>query len=153
MTGCGFTLLPCPNACEHCNGGDKYNVVKLLRKNLEKHIKEECPRRHYECPHCQEAGEYWERIAEHLKECPMKEIPCPRHGCKTRIARCDLSQHSKECLFEIVPCMYAIIGCTTEVLRKDLAEHQGDSQHHLQLAIDTVCQQQSTIREQENVLA
>ena len=83
----------------------------------------------------------------------MKEIPCPRHGCKTRIARRDLSQHSKECLFEIVPCMYAIIGSTTEVLRKDLAEHQGDSQHHLQLAIDTVCQQQTTIREQENVLA
>ena len=153
LAGCSFTLLPCPNACKCHNGDNKCNVVKLLRKNLEKHTKEECPRRQYQCPHCQEAGEYWERRTKHLNECPMKEILCPNLGCRTRIAQQDLFKHCKECLFEIVPCKYAIIGCKMEVLRKDLAEHEGDSQHHLQLAIDMVCQQQTTIKEQENMLA
>ena len=145
---CGFTRLPCPNKCQH-----EGNRVQLFRKDFEKHTKQECPRRPYECPHCQEAGEYQERTTEHLNVCPMKEVSCPKLGCRTRIARCNLSKHRKECMFEIVPCKYAIIGCKTKVLRKNLAEHEGDTQQHLQLAVDTVCQQQITIREQESMLA
>jgi TNF receptor-associated factor 4 len=34
-----------------------------------------------------------------------------------------------------------------------MAEHEEDTQQHLQLAIDTVCQQQIAIREQESMLA
>jgi TNF receptor-associated factor 4 len=83
----------------------------------------------------------------------MIKVPCPKRGCKIRIARGNLLEHQKECQFEIVPCKYVSIGCKTKILRKDMAEHEGDSQHHLQLAIDTVYQQQITIREQENMLA
>ena len=39
------------------------------------------------------------------------------------------------------------------ILRKDQEEHENDSQQHLQLAIDTVYQQQMTIKQQENMLA
>jgi TNF receptor-associated factor 4 len=38
-------------------------------------------------------------------------------------------------------------------LRKDLAEHEKDSKNHLQLAIDTIHQQQEINRKQENILA
>lgn len=145
LSSCGFTLLPCPNKCQY-----EGNRVLLLRRDLQIHTEEECPRRKYKCPHCQEEGEYQERTTEHLNVCPMKEVPCPKLGCRTHIARCKLSKHRKECMFEIVPCKYAIIGCKTEILRKDLTEHEGKTQHHLQLAIDTVCQQQITI---ENMLA
>ena len=111
---------------------------------MEKHTKE-CPRRNHKCPHCQEAGEYRERMTKHLKECPKVEVPCPKRQCKTSIARCDLIKHRQECLFEKVPCKYTIIGCKKEVLRKDLVEHEGDTQQHLQLAVDTVQQQQSML--------
>ena len=144
LTSCDFTLLSCPNKC-HMGGSGK--MVKLLRKDMDKHTKEECPRRQYECPHCKERGEYQERTATHLEQCPMIEVPCPKHQCNLQIARCNLSKHRQECLFEKIPCKYAIIGCKVEVFRKDLEEHEGDSQQHLQLAIDTVRQQQITIRD------
>ncbi len=140
LASCDFTLLSCPNECHN-----RSKVVKLLRKDMEKHTKEECPRRQYECPHCQEAGEYREMTTKHLHKCPMIEIPCPKRRCTTRIVRRDLPKHRQECLFEKVPCKYSTIGCEEEVERKDLAEHEGDSQQHLQLAVDTVHQQQIKI--------
>ncbi|MCG8626699.1 MAG: hypothetical protein MJE68_32450, partial [Proteobacteria bacterium] len=120
---------------------------------MEKHTEEECPRRQYKCPHCQEAGEYRERTTKHLETCPKKEISCPNVGCKIHIARCDLLMHQKKCPFEIIPCKYAGIGCKTKVLRKDMAEHEGATRKHLQFAIDTVNQQQGIIRKQESMLA
>ena len=149
MASCDYTLLPCPNKCYTCI----LNVVQLLRKDIEKHTKEECPRRQFECPHCQKVGEYQDRTTKHLYACPMIKLPCPNPGCKTRMARCTLSTHRQECLFETVPCKYATVGCKDEVLRKDLRKHEGDSQRHLQLAIDTVHRQQTRNTEQENILA
>ena len=141
LASCDFTLLlPCPNKCSK---DDK--VVQLLRKDLEKHTKEECPRRQYECPHCQESGEYQERTTKHLEECPMVEVPCPKRKCETHLLRRDLSKHGKECLFAIVPCKFSIIGCMEKVERKNLAEHEGDTQQHLRLAVDTIQQQQIKI--------
>ena len=75
----------------------------------------------------------------------MVEVPCPHRRCKTYLKRCDLPKHRKECLFEKVPCKYSIIGCTEKVVRKNLKEHERDSQYHLQLAVDTVLQQQIKI--------
>ena len=133
MTTCGFTLLPCPNECKNDN-----ETVKLLRYKMEAHIKKQCPRRQYKCPHCRESGEYQERTTTHLEKCPKKKIPCPNDGCDEKIERCDILQHRQECLFESVSCNYADIGCKANLPRKDLKEHQNDSQRHLQLAIDTV---------------
>ena len=127
-------------------------MVYLLRKDVERHTKEDSPKRQYECPHCQEAGEYWERMTKHLNECPMMEVPCPKRRCKVHIARRSLTEHRRECQYEKVPCKYVTIGCKEEVLRKDLEEHEEDSEQHLQLAIDTVHQQQATIREQQTTL-
>ena len=120
-------------------------MAQLLHKDLEKHINEECSRRQYECPHCHESGEYQERITKHLKKCPMVEIPCLKRRCKTHLLRRDLSKHRKECQFEKVHCKFSTVGCTKEVERKDLAEHEGDTQQHLRLAVDTVQQQQIKI--------
>ena len=47
----------------------------MMRKDLDKHKKEECPRRPHECPHCKESGEYKEMTTTHLEECPMVEVP------------------------------------------------------------------------------
>ena len=139
LTNCDFTLVPCPNRCKQ--------VEQLLRKDIEKH-KMECLRRKYDCPHCNEAGEYEERKTKHLNECPMIEVPCPKCECKESILRCNISEHLQECMFEDVPCKYTNIGCKEKVSRRDLhrlKEHEGDSRQHLQLAIDAIQQQQSNI--------
>ena len=148
LTNCDFALLPCPNQCKD---GDK--IHKLMRKDIENHKKEECPRRQYECPHCQENGEYQERTTTHLEECPKMKIPCPNDGCDEKIWRCNISQHRKKCLFEIVLCKFTNINCTRKVFRKDLIEHQNDSQQHLQLAIEKVNQQQVTIKTLQEKMA
>ena len=138
----GFIFLPCPNKChKSCN---KSSVVQLLRKDMEKH-KEVCPRRQYECPHCRKTGEYQERITTHLESCPMMEVPCPNSGCKICIVRCNLSKHRQKWPFQIVCCKYETIGCTLGVIRKDLGKHEGDTQQHLQLAINTVYHQQNML--------
>ena len=140
LASCDFALLPCPNECHN-----RSKVVKLLRKYMEKHTKEECPRRQYKCPHCQEAGEYRDMTTKHLHKCPMVEIPCPKRRCTTRMVRRDLPKHRQECMFEKIPCKYSTIGCEEKVERKDLAEHEGDTQQHLQLAVDTVHQLKSKL--------
>ena len=99
----------------------------------------------YKCPHCHESGEYRERTTEHLNECPMVVAPCPNHGCKTHLTRYDFSKQRQVCMFEKVLCKYSIIGCEEEIERKDLAKHEGDTQQHLQLAVETVRQQQIKI--------
>ena len=113
----------------------------MMRKDLDKHKKEECPRRPHECPHCKESGEYKEMTTTHLEECPMVEVPCPKRMCLQRMPRSDVSQHLQECPFEEIHCKYANIGCKEKVLRKnssDLQVHMEDSLCHLQLAIDAV---------------
>ena len=82
---------------------------------------------------------------KHLHKCPMIEIPCPKRRCTTRIVRRDLPKHRQERMFEKVPCKCSNIGCKEEVEHKDLAEHEGDIQQHLRLAVDTVHQLQSKL--------
>ena len=109
----------------------------------------ECLRRQYDCPHCEEAGEYEERTTSHLDECPMIEVPCPKRECKENILRRNVTEHLSECMFEDVPCKYANIGCKEKVIRRDLHQlekHEGESQQHLQLAINAVQQQQLQIQ-------
>ena len=80
----------------------------------------------------------------------MIEVPCPKRECKESILRCNISGHLQECMFEDVSCKYANIGCKEKVIRRDLyqlTDHEGDSQQHLQLAIDAVQLQQSTIND------
>ena len=108
----------------------------------------ECLRRQYDCPHCEEAGEYEERTTSHLDECPMIEVPCPKRECKESVLRRNITEHLSECMFEDVCCKYANIGCKEKVIRRDLHQlekHEGESQQHLQFAIDAVQQQQRAI--------
>ena len=146
LDNCGFTLLPCPN---ECNRGD--TVIQLFRRDLERHIREECPRRQYECPHCHEAGEYHERIDIHLQKCPMVEIPCQNNGCRVRMARRNLPMHFQECLFEIVPCRYATLGCMMKFRRRNLERHEKNVEEHLQLAVNTVQQLQSKLARAQSI--
>ena len=105
---------------------------------MDKHLKNTCPNRQYQCPYCKDTGRHCEITTTHLDTCPKLKIPCPNVGCDGSVPRCELADHQTKCLFEKVPCKYAEIGCEEKPLRKDLHQHENNDTFHLHLAIETV---------------
>ena len=133
LQSCDYALLPCTNECKIDN-----EIAKFLRKDLEEHLTNDCPRRQYKCPHCQETGEHEERTTTHLETCPKVEVPCSNNQCRVKIARCDVNTHQPRCEYEPVPCKYTKVGCKVKPLRKDLKKHEEDVQLHLQVTTEKV---------------
>ena len=143
LTTCGYTLLRCPNECMENN-----EEVRMLRRDLDQHLKNKCPNRQYQCPHCEDTGRYRDITTTHLDTCPQLKT-CSNNGCNVKVSQkyFNILDHWSECQFEKVPCKYASIGCKEEPLRKDLERHENDTTLHLPLAIETVCKQQEEIEE------
>ena len=118
LQSCDYALLPCTNECKIDN-----EIAKFLRKDLEEHLTNDCPRRQYKCPHCQETGEHEERTTTHLET-----VLCPNDGCGVSNSHCQLPSHRSTCEYECVPCKY---GCEERLLRKCLREHEEDTPLHL----------------------
>ncbi len=160
---CGNILVRCPNSC---NNG----LTKIIRKQINFHLRykcsnrphsctkcrkqvefrnakshklNECPKRQYTCPHCREAGVYDERTTTHLEVCPRVEITCKK--CSLQIFRCDESRHFLDCPNEPVRCTYYNIGCEEKPLRKDLTKHEENAQMHLVLATDKILKLTNTL--------
>ncbi len=136
LQSCDYALLPCTNQCKKTLSNDQ--IVKILKKKLEDHLTNDCPRRQYKCPHCQETGEHQERTTTHLETCPKVEVPCPNDGCKDKIPRCDVKAHRSRCEYEPVSCKYTEVGCEVRLLRKDLKKHEEDAQLHLRVTTEAV---------------
>ena len=134
MEFCDAVHIPCPNACTDIRG----QTVEILRRNLQEHLTNECPRRKHRCPHCEEMGEYGERTTSHLETCPMMIVQCSNHDCDAIIFRCDVSTHSLTCDYEPVFCKYAEVGCEERPLRKDLKKHEDDAELHFPIVTEAV---------------
>ena len=119
LTMCEYALLRCPNECMENN-----EEVRILRYEVDHHLKDKCPNRQYECPHCKDTGRHCDITTTHLDTCPKLQVPCPNSECKDSVLRCDLANHRSNCSFEEVPCKYAGIGCEKELPRKDLEQHE-----------------------------
>ena len=143
---CGYALLPCTNQCK--NGTDP---VKMLRKDLDDHLTK-CPRRQFPCQHCNEKGEYEERMTTHLKTCPKVKVQCSNGRCQVSIPRCEVASHRSICLYERVPCKYAEFGCEKKLTRKVRKTHEKDDQLHLRITTETVLEQNKKIKTLESVL-
>ena len=50
-------------------------IVQLLRRNLDQHLKNKCPNRQHQCPHCKVTGRYCDITTTHLDTCPNVKIP------------------------------------------------------------------------------
>ena len=142
LTICGYTFLRCPNKCI-----EKNKEVRMLRRNLDQHLKNKCPNRQYQCPHCKDTGRHCDITTTHLDTCPKVKVSCPNTDCKASVLRCELDNHQSTCQYEKVPCKYEGIGCKEELLRKDLEQHEMDDAVHLHTAIETVNEQQQEINE------
>ena len=150
---CDYVKLPCPNKC-----GDivqrlfgevtQFLVTQFFRKDLQKHLDHECPRRQYSCPHCQKTGEYRDITGKHIKICPKMIIECSNAPhCKTRFPRETKHTHLSTCQYQKVACKYSEFGCKTMLFRKDFQEHENDDNAHLRIAMNTVLslKKQSTL--------
>ena len=143
LTTCEYALLHCPNKCM-----ENTKEVRMLRRDLDQHLKNKCPNRQHQCPHCKDTGRYCDITTTHLYTCPKVNIPCPNSDCKALVPHCELADHRSKCPFERVPCKHAGIGCKEELFRKDLEQHEMDDAFHLHTAIETVNKQQSEINKQ-----
>ena len=140
LQSCDYALLPCTNKCKNND-----QIVKVLRKDLQDHLTNKCPRRQYQCPHCEETGEHQERMTSHLNTCPKVKVPCPNTKCPVIIPRCEVSTHRSTCDYESVSCKYAEVGCEERPLRKDLKSHEEDDQLHLRVTTQSVLRLQTEV--------
>ena len=144
---CKFTLLPCPKECKD----DSDKVKQFMRKDLDKHLKEDCPNRDYSCEHCGEKGTY-ASIQVHDETCRKKKVTCHRDGCSEKIPRESISSHiASKCEHAIISCKYVNIGCEEKLKRKDMAAHEQDSDVHLHLALDTINMLQNQCKYEEQI--
>ena len=108
--GCWYENIACPRGCN----------IKIARKTLEKHQKEECPKRRETCKHCGWAGTH-ESMPDHHKECLRFPITCPNNCPQSAIPRGKMSEHLQICPKERVVCSR---GCSMKVAREDLLTHE-----------------------------
>ena len=142
---CDYTKLPCPNQC-------KTVTILIFRKDLLKHLNDECPRRQHTCPHCKVTGEYSKITGSHQTVCPQMKIECLNQPCKALFLRRDKEKHLAVCPYVKVVCKYREFGCVKTPFRRDLAAHERNDQVHLHVFITTVVEMKKQFKEQYTVL-
>ncbi len=125
---CEYAIISCTNECTYNS-----QIVCLQRRQLDDYLTNDCSRRLYECPHCQETEEHQERITTHLDTCPKVKVRCPNVCCTFVIPRDSIIPHRSICNYQRVHCKYATVGCRRKLLRKNLKKHEEDYQLHLQV--------------------
>ncbi len=132
---CQFTLLLCPKQCKDDNNEPNH----FIRKDLEDHLKKNCPNRDYTCRYCGKKGTYATITQVHNKICQMKIVPCTYTGCHQTMRRHHIAKHvESECEYTVIACKHKSIGCETKLKRKDMAAHELDDKLHLHMAINTI---------------
>ena len=114
--------------CPHKRNGCEW-VVEL--GNLDLHSNS-CPKRPWQCKHCDFKGTYYVGTTDHLPNCTKYPEPCPNQCKVGTVARCDMEEHLTQCPLQLVECEFAQAGCQVRVPRRDLARHMEEwGQRHL----------------------
>ena len=126
---------------------------------MDDHLKTKCPKRAYECQHCEEKGTYASITEDHDKVCDKKIVSCPNKGsgCPLSMERGKTKQHVRSvCDYTEVACAYESLGCAVRMLRKDAEKHKREAREkHMDLALDTVSsreEQHKTLSEGEAIV-
>ena len=73
--GCEYTGVQCSNKCG----------VMIMRKELEVHLEQQCPRRKIQCQYCYYEDTYQTITTQHYSECPSYPLFCPNNCGTTAI--------------------------------------------------------------------
>ena len=138
---CKCTLIPCPKECKD----DENEIKHCMRKDLGKHLENDCPNRDHECEYCGEKGTYARITQVHDEICKQKILPCPNKCTKT-MPRQDIEKHVElECKYTVIACKFKIIGCMTLIKRGDMAAHKKNDGLHLSKALNAVTEIQEKV--------
>ena len=127
---CGYQLVQCPNKCGE----------EMERRGIEKHKKDKCVLREYECPYCSPwgyCGTFKNVTTVHFKKCSHFPLDCPNNCGKKRIRRWGMPSHFAVCPEQEVPCRYQSLGCKARLPRKQMEQHIKDKDTHLEIAMAT----------------
>ncbi|XP_067043182.1 TNF receptor-associated factor 6-like [Acropora muricata] len=109
---CDFVDVSCPKNC-----GEEFQ-----RKDLKKHLKDDCPNRTIPCTFCAEEV-LWNGIENHIPDCPLYPLSCEKCG-KEDIPRNEMQDHNeKECPMAELKCPFNVVGCPFEGTRPAVDEH------------------------------
>ncbi|XP_044174923.1 TNF receptor-associated factor 6-like [Acropora millepora] len=112
---CDFVLVSCPKNC-----GKEFQ-----RKDLKKHLKDDCPNRTIPCTFCAEEV-LWNSMENHFQDCPQYPLSCEKCR-KENIARNEMQDHNeKECPRAELQCPFNVVGCQFEGLPLAVNEHVKD---------------------------
>ena len=141
-SGCGFVMVKCPNKCIIFAG----TTCIVLRKDIKKHLAQDCYLRPYMCEFCGFKDTY-EAIkgieggiaipgSGHKATCLEVPLTCPNECGSEKIKRKDMDGHRSKCPQEPVECPFAEAGCKGGILRCQLQDHMTSSiQQHLMIVM------------------
>ena len=133
--GCGYVEVDCTNRKLFFAG----KCPKMLRKDLDEHIRNTCEYRSVTCIHCNENIRLYCLLSHHYAfKCKQYPCPCPNECGTGNMPRQDVSTHCNECPLERVECTFAEAGCEIKLARNQLDKHLTDNQqtHLIQLMTD-----------------
>ena len=142
MAKCKFTLVVCPKECKD----DNNEIAHFMRKDLDKHLENDCPNRDYKCELCGEKGTYAHITQVHDNTCEKKIVPCPNPTCVETIQRRNAKRHLEECGYSEIQCKYQRLGCDVKMMRKDIPSHEDEDKLHLHMALDKVTTMDAIIK-------
>ena len=126
---CPYQILSCTNGCGK----------NIERKQLQHHLKNNCPKRLIKCQYCNKEDIYQVITGDHLKECPRYPIQCTNEGCGQEVLRFQVKPHKRSCPKEIISCEYSTIGCVKRMKRDEQEKHNEQSMdEHLQMAVKEI---------------
>lgn len=111
--------------------GCQYSLKKCLkcqklvdRCEMTNHLKDFCPNREYNCPHCGYQSTYDFVTRAHMPECSNYPVACPNPECGVTCERNVIDYHVQEaCEEQFIDCDYKYAGCDVKYRRKNKDEH------------------------------
>ena len=113
-------------------------IEMIIRKDLEKHLEEQCVNRDYRCEDCGKKDTYANIRDVHDNVCEKKTLHCPNPECTATMERGKLKKHLEKCEYTAISCRYNHLGCNMKLKRGDMEAHEQDDKAHLHQALDTV---------------
>ena len=99
-TDCQYVDVECPSKCDQ----------KVQKRNLATHLKDDCPKREYMCPHCNFKATFAIVSNIHWPECSYLPLRCPNQ-CGVTCEREIMEDHMQLCSLEEVDCALSFKFC------------------------------------------